>query len=563
MIATLLSAFPYLLGGVGLFLVGMILMSDGLKAAAGRSLQAVLERSTGTTTSAFLSGVGLTALVQSSSATTITTIGFVSAGLLSFAAAIGVIIGANVGTTSTGWIVSLLGFKLNVSAIALPFIGVGALLRLLGKGRQAHVGMAVVGFGLIFIGIDFLQEGMGGLAQNIDLTGFSQATMSGRVGLTLIGVVMTVLLQSSSAAVALTLTALHSGAIGLEQAAYLVIGQNVGTTVTAVLASAGASIPARRTALAHILFNVITGLLAFMSAGALLALVRVLGRVLDADEPAMFIALFHTVFNLMGAILFLPFTAPFARLITRLIPDQGPVLTRHLDKSLQQLPDVAVEAAARALEEIVLVTLQAAAALLHNGQQGHHEQEQLAAAQAAMNETSRFLGQVRLPDHPSDIYNRRLSLLHAGDHVDRLIEACLEAERPVYGAEVRAAAKPLAELLQEVMGHWPPKGEAAPAMVQTLAQTSAQLAETRRHQRAFLLEKTAAGQVQPDEAQRQLESMRWVDRIGYHIWRTTHHLTSRPAVNEPLDTAVYEDPEPHPQPQPSSEPQPEPEPPAS
>ncbi len=543
-IPTLFSIFPYLLGGVGLFLVGMILMSDGLKAAAGRSLQAVLERSTGTTASAFASGVGLTALVQSSSATTITTIGFVSAGLLSFAAAIGVIIGANVGTTSTGWIVSLLGFKLNVSVMALPFIGVGALMRLLGNGRRAHIGMALVGFGLIFIGIDFLQEGMGDLAQDIDLTGFSHATLGGRLGLALIGALMTVLLQSSSAAVALTLTALHSGAIGLEQAAYLVIGQNVGTTVTAVLASAGASIPARRTAMAHILFNLVTGLLAFVSARALLTLVAFLGSVLDADEPAMFIALFHTIFNLVGALLFLPFTAPFARLIVRLIPDQGPVLTRHLDKSLLQIPDVAVEAAARALEEIVLVTLQAALALLRDGSQDRQNREHLATAQAAMNETSRFLGKVHLPGHQPGVYTRRLALLHAGDHVDRLLEACLESDQPIYGGEVKAAAGRLADLLQTAVTQLPQNGSETEALVSTLAQASAQLAETRRHQRAQMLAETAAGEVQPDEAQRQLESMRWVDRVGYHSWRTLHHLTDLSSKEEMLETAVYEDPEP-------------------
>ncbi|MCX7668907.1 MAG: Na/Pi symporter, partial [Anaerolineae bacterium] len=137
-----LAIFPYLVGGVGLFLAGMILMSDGLKAAAGGRLQWLLERTTHMPFSAFLTGAALTALVQSSSATTITTIGFVSAGLLSFSSAIGVIIGANVGTTSTGWIVALLGFKLNVGAIALPFIGVGALMRLLLHGARASLGMA-------------------------------------------------------------------------------------------------------------------------------------------------------------------------------------------------------------------------------------------------------------------------------------------------------------------------------------------------------------------------------------------------------------------------------------
>ena len=209
---TVFSLLPPLLGGTGLFLLGMILMSDGLKTAAGGSLRRVLERSTGTPVSAFLSGVGLTALVQSSSATTVATIGFVSAGLLSFPSAVGVIIGANVGTTSTGWIVSLLGFKMNVGIFALPLIGVGALARLLGSGRRSSLGMALAGFGLIFVGIDFLRTGMGGLAQRIDLSGLSDGSLAGRLAMVAAGFAMAFLLQSSSAAVALTLAALHGGA---------------------------------------------------------------------------------------------------------------------------------------------------------------------------------------------------------------------------------------------------------------------------------------------------------------------------------------------------------------
>ncbi len=362
-----LAIFPSLLGGVGLFLAGMILMSDGLKAAAGGRLQWFLERTTHTPFSAFLTGVALTALVQSSSATTITTIGFVSAGLLSFSSAIGVIIGANVGTTSTGWIVALLGFKLNVGAIALPFIGVGALMRLLLHGARASLGMALVGFGLIFVGIDFLQEGMGGLAHHIDLSPFSQPSLMNHLWLVLIGAVMTVLLQSSSAAVALTLTALNSGAIGLEQSAYLVIGQNLGTTVKAILAAMGASMPAQRTALAHILFNGVTGALTFFFAPMLLALAIAWSEFIGDSDPSVVIALFHTLFNLLGAALFLPFITPFARLIERLIPERGPVLTRHLDDSVLHLPEVATEAAARALTEIAAVALKEAVHLLRNG----------------------------------------------------------------------------------------------------------------------------------------------------------------------------------------------------
>lgn len=537
-----LQILPGLLGGVGLFLVGMILMSDGLKSAAGGSLQQLLERATGTPLTAFLSGVGLTALVQSSSATTITTIGFVSAGLLTFPAALGVIVGANVGTTSTGWIVSLLGFKLNVGTVALPLIGVGALVKLLANGRRAHLGMAVVGFGLIFVGIDFLQTGMGGLAQNIDLSGFSHAGLGGRLGLLLVGASMTVLLQSSSAAVALTLTALFSGAIGLEQAAYLVIGQNLGTTVKALLAAMGAAVPAQRTALAHILFNAVTALIAFIAARPLLNLALLTGSWLHNNDPAFILALFHTIFNLLGAALFLPALRPFSRLVVQLIPDRGPHLTRHLDKSLFHIPAVAVSAAARALQEIALVTLQEAEHLLRDGRHTRHTYEQLWAAQAAMQETSHFLGEIQPSGDDRKLYARRLSLLHAGDHANRLIEACLESEQPLVGAEAVAAAERLAPNLK-IAAEWLVSQEGKGNKVaRHLKKASRRLADNRRENRARLLEETAAGLVQPDDAQRYLESMRWVDRIGYHSWRMLYHLVDPLTADVALASEVHEEP---------------------
>lgn len=537
---TLFSILPALLGGIGLFLMGMILMSDGLKAAAGGSLQRVLERSTGTPLAAFLSGVGLTALVQSSSATTITTIGFVSAGLLAFPAAVGVLIGANVGTTSTGWIVSLLGFKLNVGAFALPFIGVGALLRLLTTGRRANLGMALAGFGLIFVGIDFLQAGMSGVAHSIDFSAFSDASLIGRLTLVVVGAVMTVLLQSSSAAVALTLTALHGGAIALPQAAYLVIGQNLGTTVKAILASAGATIPARRTALAHILFNAVTGLLAFLAARQLLALVDWLAHTLDRADPAVSIALFHTVFNLLGAAIFLPFIAPFAQLMTRLIPDSGPAFTRHLDKSLLQLPPVAMEAAARALGEIAATTLAEANALLEGNEPTRQGRGHLWAAQAAIRETRAFLAGAHLDQNDQQGYNRRLALLHASDHLDRLVEACLERNAFLPGNEVLAAAQRLAPEIAEAQIWLGQPGWDGDEMVRHLAEASVRQAEERRLHRAWLLAETAAGKVAPDETQAQLEAMRWVDRVGYHTWRALHHLAGAETGG---DSQVYQEPE--------------------
>lgn len=538
----MLTLLPPLLGGIGLFLIGMILMSDGLKAVAGNSLKKILERFTGRPLSAFLSGTALTALVQSSSATTVTTIGFVSAGLLSFTAAIGVIIGATVGTTSTGWIVALLGFKLNIGAVALPLIGVGALLRLLGKGRQASLGIALAGFGLIFIGINYLQEGMGGLATELDFTGLSADYWLGRLGLVLIGVVMTVLLQSSSAAVALSLTALYSGAINLEQAAYLVIGQNLGTTVTAVLAAIGASIPAKRTALAYILYKTILTIVTLLVTPALLPLVTNLAHFIGNGDPSLVIALYHTLFSLVGALLFLPFLEPFSRLIMWLVPEKEARLTRHLDKSLLQIPTVAVEAAARTLRKIVLITAVETTKILRTQELTRSSEEQLWLAQNALDETRAFLGKIQLAHHDEAIYEQRLALLHAIDHAHRLIEACLTFEVPTAPSDTsKAVAKLLPELDETVawlqQKELEKQAETGPVLARHLGKTSRKVAKIRRRQRELLLAHTALGEVHPDVAQQQLAAMRWVDRVGYHLWRMCHHLTD---LATGLDTAVYE-----------------------
>ncbi|MBX3002014.1 MAG: Na/Pi symporter [Caldilineaceae bacterium] len=534
----LLSILPALLGGIGLFLVGMMLMSEGLKAAAGETLQNVLQRFTRTPITAFLSGISLTALVQSSSATTITTIGFVSAGLLSFTAAIGVIIGANVGTTSTGWIVSLLGFKMNIGAISLPIIGIGAFLRLLSHGRRAELGTALVGFGLIFMGIDALQDGMGGLAQNIDLSAFSGTSLGGRVALVMVGFVMTVLLQSSSVAVALTLTALHGGAIGLQQSAFLVIGQSLGTTVTAVIAAMGASVPAQRTALAHVLFNAITGFVVFWAVSPILDLIGQASNGLGNGDPAVQIAIFHTIFKLIGTLIFLPFVQPFARLIIRLIPTRGPILTRHLDRSVLGIPAVAVETAARAMKEITAVTVAEALHLLDSGALDRSRRERLWAAQAALQETATFLSNIQMQSSVDRVYYRRLSLLHAGDHLSRLTEACLESESPIQGSEVEEAAQDVMRELEETLDWLRQETSAGEDLVHHLADMSARQANRRRKHRAELLEDTASNLLPPEEAQRRLESMRWVDRVTYHTWRALYHLSTTPEGSA-SESSVY------------------------
>jgi phosphate:Na+ symporter len=524
------------LGGIGLFLLGMILLTDGLKTAAGGALRAVLGRFTGGTTRAVLSGAGITALVQSSSATVLTTIGFVSAGLLTLRQAIGVILGATVGTTSTGWLVSLLGLKLSIGAAALPLVGVGALLRLLTANRTAAAGLAIAGFGLIFVGIDVLQQGMASLSQHFDPADLPAAGVLGRFLLALVGVAMTIVMQSSSAAVATTLTALHSGTISLEHAAALVVGQNVGTSATAALAALGASVPARRTAIAHILLNVTTGAIAFLLVPAFLHVEPILADALNVAEPAIFIAAFHTFFTLLGVLLLAPVITPFTRLVERLVPEGTHTLTRYLDPSVAEIPQVAVEAARRTAMATADVVVERLHAALIEPRRSRINGQQLARANHALQETRRFLGHVRTSAQ-ADEHARHLSVHHAIDHLGRLIER-IEHHTPEFDVRhpafdrLRADAAALMPTLRAWL-----QTDGADAPTDALRDLSDEIATTRRTGRELILGRTAIGELDPEIADARLAAMRWLDSSLYHVYRMLHHLAAHDpdaAANPPL-----------------------------
>ncbi len=507
-----------ILGGIGIFLMGMILLSEGLRSAAGDALRTVLQRFARTPFTALCSGTAVTAVVQSSSATTLTTIGFVSAGLLSFPQAVGVIFGANLGTTSTGWFVSVIGLKVNLTAVAFPLVAVGALMRLLGKGRVGQLGVAAAGFALIFVGIGTLQSGMEGLADRIDPGAFAGEGLGNRFILVLLGAVMTVVMQSSSAAVATTLTALHAGTVGLEQAALLVVGQNLGTTVKAVLASIGGSVPVRRTALAHILFNLFTALLALALLPLLLgAAVAIAG----AGDPAIAIALFHTAFNVLGVVALFPLITPFARMVERLVPEDTPSLTRNLDPSVAEVPAVAVEAARRAAMEVASVLFERAILRLRvggDGRVGDRTGDPADEAKEALVQIRTFLTRVHSPPGSGDQFGRHLSVLHAADHLDRLRRA-LREERVIESTRARELVSALQGWIREVRL----AGVLAPDAA-ALASSSLSLSGLRKRERARLLADVTAGVVDPAESRRKVDGLLLLDRIGYHAWRAAHHL---------------------------------------
>ncbi|WIG98848.1 Na/Pi symporter [Myxococcus sp. SDU36] len=360
----LLTSLINFVGGIALFLLGMRLMSDGLKVAAGGALRELLARATGSRLRALATGVLVTALVQSSSAVIFATIGFVNAGLLNLGQAVGVVFGANLGTTLTSWIVALVGFDIDLKVLAMPAVAVGMALWLAGRRRGPALGQALVGFGVFFLGLDVLK----GAFADVDPAGvmaLADAAGSGPLRLlvfTVVGIVLTLLMQSSSAALAVTLTAAASGMLPASAAAAMVVGANIGTTSTAVFATLGATAAARRTAIAHVVFNVVAGIAALLALPWLLqASMAITGD--TGGRLSTTLAVFHTLSNLLGIALVLPFTT---RLVAMLEHRFGareaadPAMPRYLDRSAAATPRLAIDALAMELGRLAALASEAA-----------------------------------------------------------------------------------------------------------------------------------------------------------------------------------------------------------
>lgn len=337
-----------ILGGIGLFILAIGMMTDGLKMAAGPSLRNILSRWSSTPLRGILSGCLMTAIVQSSSAITVASLGFVNAGLINMRQALGIIYGSNIGTTMTGWLVAIMGFQFNIQNLALPMIGIGMILKLVKqKGTLASFGLALVGFGLFFVGIDVLKESFEGLVAAFDISKYTAEGASGVVLFLFIGMVMTVLTQSSSASIALTITAVSSGMVGVYAAGAMVIGANVGTTSTAAIASIGATSNAKRVAAAQVIFNVATGIVALIVLPFLFTFINYVCLLLDVvADPAISLALFHTIFNILGVVLIYPHNERIASFLDNKFTswDEKESNPKYIDKTIAQTPVLAVNA---------------------------------------------------------------------------------------------------------------------------------------------------------------------------------------------------------------------------
>jgi len=320
-----------LLGALGLFLYGMKVMSDALLQLAGDRMRTILASTTSNRFLAVLTGFSITAIIQSSSATTLMVISFTNAGLLTLTEAIGVIMGANIGTTVTAWLISIFGFKVSISAMALPLVGVGFLLTLFKQRHYQQWGYFIVGFAVLFIGLQFLKESVPDLKSNPDVLAFlSDYTSLGFMSVLIflaIGTLLTMVVQSSSASMALTLLMTYEGWIPFDMAAAMVLGQNIGTTITAYLASLIANYQAKRAARAHLIFNVLGVVWALILFYPFLNLVEIIMLRLEGESPfvsaaviPVALSIYHTIFNILNTLFLLGFVSQIARVVEWLVP---------------------------------------------------------------------------------------------------------------------------------------------------------------------------------------------------------------------------------------------------
>ncbi len=367
------SSIFQILGGLGVFLFGLRVMSNGLQKIAGDRLRAILGGLTKNRFAGVFSGFAITSLVQSSSATTVLVVSFANAGLLTLVQAIGLVMGANIGTTITGWLVALLGFKVKISAFALPIIGIGFPLSLIGSNRAKQLSEVFVGFGLLFLGLAFLKAGVPDLKHDPESLAFLQHLAdSGFLSIIIfigIGTIITFVVQSSSATMTITLAMAAKGWIGFEVAAAMVLGENIGTTITAQLAAIGANRNARRVAMSHTVFNLIGVLWMLPLMGLFLNGIDAIvpgnpWAVVDGHDSLAYaaavtahLAAFHTAFNVLNTSLLLGFVPQLARFVNWLIPIQEhEVSNQHLkflESGLVGTPELVGFEARRGLQQMV------------------------------------------------------------------------------------------------------------------------------------------------------------------------------------------------------------------
>ena len=521
------------LGGLGIFLLAMLVMTEGLRGLAGRSLHTWLTLFTRSPGTGALTGTVVTGLLQSSGATIVATVGFVAAGLITFPQSLGIVLGANVGTTVTGWLVAVFGFKLKIGVIAMPLVLAGVMLKIFSQGRTAEAGKALAGFGLIFIGIDMMQVGMSGFEGSVTPASFPPDTASGRMLLVGIGIVVTLITQSSSAGVAMAMTALSVGALNFPQAAAMVIGMDVGTTITAIIAAIGSSEAARRTGFSHTIYNLFSVAIALAILSPYILLLNTFVPNLIDNNPAIALVGFHTLFNVAALVVVLPFTKYYARFMEWLVPERETGLARRLDKRLLTEPQAAHAALDATLQEAFDFMLQSIEQRLKTGtfpieptqQQARQELYDTRDFLDDMNRGQPAIAKSSQSNGDASVRQQLVSSLHALDHLRRILER-LAHDECIFTLRNEARFASLVGQLRTLCSQL--RGALPAGINEGLYEECMAFAQKLRvdseHIRDLTIAKAVKQEITVAQSGQWLAAYRWLERMSHHLWRVSAQL---------------------------------------
>lgn len=402
--------FKEITAGVAIFLFGMLSLEEGFKAFTGGMLENLLRRTTDKLWKSISFGVFTTTLMQSSSLVSVITISFLSAELIPLAAGIGIIFGANLGTTTGAWLVAGFGLKVKLSAYAMPMLVFGIIL-IFQKARSLKgIGYILAGMGFLFLGIHYMKEGFDTFKQTIDLAEYAMKGYLGLFVYALIGITATVIMQSSHATLVLVLTALAAQQITYDNALALAIGSNVGTTITAIFGSMGSNIQGKRLAGAHLVFNLVTGILAIAFIHQLILLVDWLGNNVGiaANNYTLKLAVFHTIFNILGIIVMVPFISRLVSFLERAIaaPPLHIEKPRYLSDASAHIPDAAIEAVRK---ETVRLYEMSVDVITH----GLSLNKQVLNSGKEIDNIINHSNHIKLQQNIDDVYDRRIKAIYA------------------------------------------------------------------------------------------------------------------------------------------------------
>ncbi|WP_373031288.1 Na/Pi cotransporter family protein [Sulfurovum sp.] len=347
--------FKVIAAGVSIFLFGMLSLEEGFKAFSGGTLEKILQKSTDKLYKSIGFGILTTTIMQSSSLVSVLTISFLGAGLIGLAQGIGIVFGANIGTTTGAWLVAGLGLKVKISAYAMPMLVFGVILIFQKAKSLKGIGYVLTGLGFLFLGIHYMKDGFEAFKDTIDLASYAVTGYTGLFIFTGIGIFATVVMQSSHATLVLIITALAAGQISYENALALAIGANVGTTITAILGAMSSNIVGKQLAGAHLIFNGVTGLIAILFIHQLMYSVDAISAYVGIanDDYALKLAVFHTIFNVIGVLVMVPFIGKLVTFLESTLKvdsarsDAGYDSARYLNESVLELPSTSMAAIVR------------------------------------------------------------------------------------------------------------------------------------------------------------------------------------------------------------------------